>query len=330
MRGAAIPYLRFVEVNPQILEIRNYNEDVLLLVMPTMTYSKTVLVMVRTKIIDKGLSHMTVGELAKATMTWRQAHFQAVMLGSLQLSHSSSDKSEMTKGATSSSQESDPVEVWKFQLNDVKGPAGTTQKVTILPFGTVNVWANTSVRGHCMRIHVLMEAVLGPQSLVAVVPTATYGELHLVPQGYQSACTTGVPVLWRYPLKQLLGRLCLPTKYHWWSTWPGLPETKIPITKRMGFGGFRPPRTYRVTWVRAQTGQGAVAQRGTHVCIVTWIWAKLLWPSIKYNWQTKCPLRSITGAFPLICMMMWRPISRKCWILVLSIICTVRGPVQWS
>ena len=86
---------------------------------------------------------MTVEELAKA-------HFGAVMSGSLQLSHSSSDKSEMTKGATSSSQKSDPVQVQKFQLNDVKGLVCTTQKVTILPFGTINVWANTSVRGHCM------------------------------------------------------------------------------------------------------------------------------------------------------------------------------------
>ena len=39
--GAAIPYLRFVEVNLQIPGIRNYNEDVLLLVIPTMAYSKT-------------------------------------------------------------------------------------------------------------------------------------------------------------------------------------------------------------------------------------------------------------------------------------------------
>ena len=45
--GAAIPYLRFVEVNLQILGIRNYNEDVLLLVIPTTTYSQTVLVMVQ-------------------------------------------------------------------------------------------------------------------------------------------------------------------------------------------------------------------------------------------------------------------------------------------
>ena len=114
MWGAAIPYLRFVEVNLQIPGIRNYNEDVLALVIPTMTYSKTVLVVVGTNIIDKALSLMTVWELAKATMTWRQAHFGATMLGSLQLSHSRSDKSELTKGATSPSQQGDTVEVWKF------------------------------------------------------------------------------------------------------------------------------------------------------------------------------------------------------------------------
>ena len=72
-----------MEVNLQIPGRRNYNEDVLLLVIPTMTYSKTVQVMVGTKMIDKALNLMTVGELAKAAMTWRQAHFGAVMSGLL-------------------------------------------------------------------------------------------------------------------------------------------------------------------------------------------------------------------------------------------------------
>ena len=77
--GAAIPYLGFVEVNLQILGIRRYNEDVLLLAIPTTAYSERVLVVVGSKIIDKALSCMTVGELAKATATWQQAHFGAVM-----------------------------------------------------------------------------------------------------------------------------------------------------------------------------------------------------------------------------------------------------------
>ena len=68
--GAAIPYLRFVEVNLQILGISGYNKDVLLLAIPTMAYAERVLVMVSSKIIDRALSCMTAGELACATVTW--------------------------------------------------------------------------------------------------------------------------------------------------------------------------------------------------------------------------------------------------------------------
>ena len=111
-------------------------------------------------------------------MTWRQAHFEAVMSGSLQLSCNSSGKCKVTTGETSSFQQGGTMEVWKFWLNDVKGSACTTHKVTIPPFSTVNIWANTSAKGHCMWVHVLMEPALGPQLPAAVVPTATYGELY--------------------------------------------------------------------------------------------------------------------------------------------------------
>ena len=109
-----------MDINLQIPGIKSNNEDVLLLVIPTLTYSKTVMVMVGTKIINKALSLMTMGELAKTTMTWRQAHFGAVMLGSLQLSCGSSDQCKVTTGTTSSFQQGDTVEVQKFILNDVK------------------------------------------------------------------------------------------------------------------------------------------------------------------------------------------------------------------
>ena len=55
--------------------IANYNEDVLLLVIPTMTYSEMVLVLVGSKIIDRALSLMTKGELAKVTMTVEATSF---------------------------------------------------------------------------------------------------------------------------------------------------------------------------------------------------------------------------------------------------------------
>ena len=70
------------------------------------------------------------------------------------------------------------MEVQKGQLDDIKGTVCTTQKVTIPPFHTVNIKANASVKGHCMKVHVLTEPALGAQLLAAVVPIATYGELH--------------------------------------------------------------------------------------------------------------------------------------------------------
>ena len=70
------------------------------------------------------------------------------------------------------------MEVQKSQLDDIKGTVCTTQKVTIPPFHTVNIKANASVKGHCMRVHVLTEPALGAQLPAAVVPIATYGELN--------------------------------------------------------------------------------------------------------------------------------------------------------
>ena len=63
--GATIPYLGFMEVNFQIPGIQCYNEDVLLLVIPTTTYSQMVLVVVGSKIVDGALSLITKGELKK-------------------------------------------------------------------------------------------------------------------------------------------------------------------------------------------------------------------------------------------------------------------------
>ena len=96
------------------------------------------------------------------------------MSGSLQLSCSSSEKLAMQNLYG----ESDPTEVQKYQLDGVKGAVCTTQKVTIPPFQTMTIKGNAGVKGHCMKVHVLMEPALCPQLLAAVVPIATYGELH--------------------------------------------------------------------------------------------------------------------------------------------------------
>ena len=69
--GATIPYLGFVEVNLQIPGMQHYNEDVLLWIIPTTTYSQTVPVMVGSKKFDKASSVITKGELEKAATMWR-------------------------------------------------------------------------------------------------------------------------------------------------------------------------------------------------------------------------------------------------------------------
>ena len=100
------------------------------------------------------------------------------MLESLQLSCSNLDKIKSEEEIGNSSQESDPVEVWRSQLDGVKGAVCTTLKVTIPPFHMVNVSTNSNVKGHCMKVHILMEPELDAQLPAAVVPIATYGELH--------------------------------------------------------------------------------------------------------------------------------------------------------
>ena len=100
------------------------------------------------------------------------------MSGSLQLSHTDSSKAGLEEEVSDSFPDSGPMEVWKFHLEDVRGPVCTTQKVTILLFSTLSVHANSSVKGHFMEVHVLMELTPGPHLPAAVVPMVTYGELH--------------------------------------------------------------------------------------------------------------------------------------------------------
>ena len=63
------------------------------------------------------------------------------------------------------------------------------------------------------------------------------GNYILVSQEYQSACATWVPMLWKYPQKPWLDRLYLQTKYHQWSTQPGLQKRQT--TKHQKVGSWR-------------------------------------------------------------------------------------------
>ena len=155
--GSVISYLGYVEVNLQIPGIKGYNEEVLLLVILTMTYSEKVLVMVGSKIIDRAMGMMTKGELVRATVAWKQTHFGAVMSRSLQLPHTDSKGNGEAAKEVTPSPGSDPTASREFCLDDVQGHVHTTQRSTIPPFGTISIHGNTGIQGHCMWVHMLAE-----------------------------------------------------------------------------------------------------------------------------------------------------------------------------
>ena len=145
--GSAIPYLGYAEVNLEIPGIRDYNKDILLLVILTTTYSEKALAMVGSKIINRAIVMITKGGTSRATM--RQTHFGVVMFGSLQLPLKCAGGWGSAKGATSSTTP-EPTVPKEFYLDDVQGHVCTTRRVTIPQFGTINFHSKTDVKGHCM------------------------------------------------------------------------------------------------------------------------------------------------------------------------------------
>ena len=75
--------------------------------------------MVGSKSIDQAMRIITKGKVAKATMTWKQAHFGVVMSGLLQLPHMGSNGTRVEKDMAPYSLRIDTMEVKEFCLDDV-------------------------------------------------------------------------------------------------------------------------------------------------------------------------------------------------------------------
>ena len=150
------------------------------------------------------------------------------------------------------------MEVKEFCPDDVRGPVCTTQKVIILSFCTISVHTNTSVKGHCMWVHMLTEPMPGLQLPTAVVPMVTYGELHLGSSRVPIClCNLGTHSI-QIPVKVWLDRSCLPTKSHQWSSQQGLPRNPIAIPKRDG--SWRP-------WTSEASGSGLNLSKECYQCM---------------------------------------------------------------
>ena len=157
------------------------------------------------------------------------------MLGSLQLSHSSSDKSEVTKGLQASLNR---VTLWRCGRSDsmMSKVWFAPHRKSPFPHLAPSMYGQTPVS----RDTACKDMSSWSWHLVPSCQQQWYSQLHmgnytLGLQGCQSVCTIWAPMPWRYPLKQSLGRLCMPTMYHQWSTQPGLPLRQNSQHKRDGF-----------------------------------------------------------------------------------------------
>ena len=160
--GSAIPYLEYIEVNLQIPGIKGYNEDVLLLVIPTTTYSKKVPVMVGSKIIDWAMGMMTKRGTHEGNCNLETSSLQlSAMSGSLQLSCTDSARGGQRSGEGGHTL----PKLWPYSIQEVlsgwifRDLSIPLRWLPSLCLGLISIHGNTAMWGHCMWVHVLAKPV---------------------------------------------------------------------------------------------------------------------------------------------------------------------------
>ena len=151
--GVDVPYLGYVEARLKIEGIKGLDEDSLFLVMPDSAYTARVPVSIGTLHIDRCLALLKEGEMQNLTSPWERALLPKLV----------AKNAKITSTA--------------FLLEQVKGPVRTTKAITLNPFETLSISAQSTVRGHHKRVHVVTERVQknpGP----AVVSVNGYSVLH--------------------------------------------------------------------------------------------------------------------------------------------------------
>ena len=129
--GIAIPYIGYVEVNLQIPEIRNYNEDALMMVMNDSRYGDKVPFAIGTIHIHTALKEMTKDEWDNMTLSWQSVALPAC--------------------ASKASGMED------FSLASVGGDVKLHKTTILPPFSTTFVKGRSSVKSHYKRVNVATE-----------------------------------------------------------------------------------------------------------------------------------------------------------------------------
>ena len=132
--GGQVPYNGYVELRMRVPNVRAFDLDVLMLVIPESEYSRRVPVTIGTIHIDEIIDLITDDELKTANRQWQRGIIsRKVVVKQLQMKEN------------------------KDVLDHVKGDVKLTRKVVIPPLETISVSGMTNVNKHSKRVNVITE-----------------------------------------------------------------------------------------------------------------------------------------------------------------------------
>ena len=129
-----MPYNGYVELRMRVPNVRAFDLDVLMLVIPESEYSRRVPVTIGTIHIDEIIDLITDEELKTANRQWQRGIIsRKVVVKQLHLKEN------------------------KDILDKIKGDVKLTRKITIPPFETINVSGMTNINKHTKRVNIITE-----------------------------------------------------------------------------------------------------------------------------------------------------------------------------
>ena len=129
-----MPYNGYVELRMRVPNVRAFDLDVLMLVIPESEYSRRVPVTIGTIHIDEIIDLITDEELKTANRQWQRGIIsRKVVVKQLHLKEN------------------------KDILDQIKGDVKLTRKITIPPLETINVSGMTNINKHTKRVNIITE-----------------------------------------------------------------------------------------------------------------------------------------------------------------------------
>ena len=132
--GGQVPYNGYVELRMRVPNVRAFDLDVLMLVIPESEYSRRVPVTIGTIHIDEIIDLITDEELKTVNRQWQRGIIsRKVVVKQLHLKEN------------------------KDILDQIKGDVKLTRKITIPPLETINVSGMTNINKHTKRVNIITE-----------------------------------------------------------------------------------------------------------------------------------------------------------------------------